>query len=101
MTQKCLRLHRHGYTRNAHSATADVQFGIALLADVNNDGVVDVADRGIINAFWRTGLVEGFSLRDCDINCDGVVNIADRSIANAVWRGVLGQNSISSPCPFR
>jgi len=45
VTRKCLRLHRHGYNRNAHSATAEVQFGIALLGDVNNDGVANVADR--------------------------------------------------------
>ncbi|GAG56707.1 unnamed protein product, partial [marine sediment metagenome] len=84
-----------------NSATAEAQFGIALLGDVNNDGVVDVADRSIINAFWRTGEAGGFTLRDCDLNCDGSVNVADRSIANAIWRGVLCQNSVAKPCPMR
>ena len=80
---------------------AEAQFGIALLGDVNNDGVVNIADRSIINAFWRTGAAGSFSLRDCDLNCDGVVNVADRSIVNSVWRGVFGQNSVSNPCPYR
>ncbi len=85
----------------ANSGSAEAQFGIALLGDVNNDKVVNIADRSIINAFWRTGTAGSFTLRDCDINSDGTVNIADRSIANAVWRGQLGQNSVSQPCPLR
>jgi len=81
---------------------AEVEFGIALLGDVNNDTVINAADRGIINAFWRRGPPIGpFTLRDCDINCDGVCNAADRGIANAIWRGVLCQNSVSTPCPLR
>jgi len=85
----------------ANSGSAEAQFGIALLGDVNNDKVVNIADRSIINAFWRTGAAGNFTIRDCDINSDGPVNIADRSIANAVWRGQLGQNSVSQPCPLR
>jgi hypothetical protein len=80
---------------------AEKQFGIALLGDVNNDGSVDVADRSIINAFWRTGSAGSFTYRDCNINCDGGIDVADRSIANAIWRGTLGQNSIGDSCPFR
>ncbi len=81
--------------------TAEAQFGIALLGDVDNDGIVDVADRSIINAFWRNGSAWDFTLRDCDVYCDGLVDVADRSIANSIWRGNLGQNSISKSCPFR
>ncbi|UCF44472.1 MAG: hypothetical protein JSV99_06070, partial [Planctomycetota bacterium] len=84
-----------------NTGQAEVEFGIALLGDINNDGVVNVADRSITNAFWRTGAAGAYTLRDCDVNCDGVVNVADRSIANAIWRGILGQNSVSSPCPLR
>ncbi|RKY07449.1 MAG: hypothetical protein DRP65_10460 [Planctomycetota bacterium] len=85
-----------------NSVQAEAQFGIALLGDVNNDGVVnDVADRAIINTFWRTGAADPYTFTDCNINCDTAVNVADRAIANAVWRGVLGQNSVSSPCPLR
>ncbi|MHC4498918.1 MAG: matrixin family metalloprotease, partial [Planctomycetota bacterium] len=84
-----------------NTGQAEGQFGIALLGDTNNDGVVNVADRSIANAFWRTGSAGPYTLRDCDVNCDGVVNVADRSIANAIWRGILGQNSVSSPCPLR
>ena len=78
-----------------------MEFGIALLGDVNNDSVIDVADRGITNAFWRRGSAGSFTLADCDVNCDGVINVADRGITNAIWRGLLGQNIVSSPCPLR
>ena len=84
-----------------NTAVAEAEFGISLLGDVNNDGVVDVADRSITNAFWKTGSAGAFTLRDCDVNCDGVVDVADRSITNAIWRGTLGQNSVSNPCPLR
>jgi hypothetical protein len=84
-----------------NTGVAETEFGIALLGDVSNDGVVNVADRSITNAFWRTGSAGAYTLRDCDLNCDGVVNVADRSIANAIWRGLLGQNSVSNPCPLR
>ncbi len=84
-----------------NTGTAETQFGIALLGDANNDGVVNVADRSIINAFWRLGAAGPFTFRDCNVNCDGAVNVADRSIANAVWRGVLGQNYVTGPCPLR
>jgi V8-like Glu-specific endopeptidase len=84
-----------------NTGTAEAQFGIALLGDVNNDGSADVADRSIINAFWRTGAAGSFTYRDCNINCDGGIDVADRSIANAIWRGTLGQNSIGDSCPFR
>ena len=79
----------------------EAEFGIALLGDVNNDGVVELMDRAIANGFWRTGSAGPFSLRDCDLNCDGVVELMDRIIANAVWRGGLGQDSVSNPCPLR
>jgi len=90
-------------TGNEHgnTGTTETQFGIALLGDVNNDTVVNVADRSIINAYWRTGAAGSFTLRDCDINSDSAVNVADRSIANAVWRGTLGSNSVTAPCPLR
>ena len=81
-----------------NTGVAEAEFGIALLGDTNNDGVVNVADRSIANVFWRTGAAGPYTLRDCDVNCDGVVNVADRSIANVIWRGILGQNSVSSPC---
>jgi len=84
-----------------NTGQAEAEFGIALLGDVNNDGIINVADRSIANVFWRTGSAGDYTLRDCDVNCDGVVNVADRSIANAIWRGIFGQNLVSSPCPLR
>ena len=91
-----VRGNEHGNT-----GTAEQEFGIALLGDVNNDCIVDVADRSIINAFWRTGSAGPYTLRDCDLNCDGIVDVADRSIANAVWRGTLCRNEVTNPCPLR
>jgi len=84
-----------------NTGIAEAQFGIALLGDVNNDKQVNATDRGIINVFWRLGAVGPFTFTDCNLNCDTDVNGFDRSIANAVWRGVLGQNSVTSPCPLR
>jgi hypothetical protein len=84
-----------------NTGQAEAEFGIALLGDTNNDGVVNVADRSIANVFWRTGSAGPYTLRDCDVNCDGAVNVADRSIANVIWRGIFGQNSVSNPCPLR
>lgn len=90
-------------TGNDHgnTATAEAEFGISLLGDINNDAIVNVADRSIVNAFGRVGSAGSYSFRDCDINCDGVVNIADRSITNAVCVGTLGQNSTNAPCQLR
>jgi hypothetical protein len=84
-----------------NTGQAEAEFGIALLGDVNNDGIVNVADRAIANAFGRFGSVGSYTLRDCDVNCDGIVNVADRAIANAVGRGLFGQDSVSEPCPMR
>ncbi|HIJ71357.1 MAG TPA: hypothetical protein HPP87_08340 [Planctomycetes bacterium] len=90
-------------TGNDHGNTgiAQAEFGIALLGDVNNDSVVNVVDRSIINAFWRMGSAGPFTFKECDINCDSIINQIDRSIANAVWRGLLGEYSTTGPCPLR
>ena len=84
-----------------NTGIAEAQFGIALLGDVNNDKAVNSTDRGIINAFWRLGAAGSYTFTDCNLNCDTDVNGFDRSIANAVWRGVLGQYSVTVPCPLR
>jgi len=86
---------------HGNTGTAEQEFGIALLGDVNNDTRIDVADRSIINAFWRSGPIGKFTLRDCDLNCDGVVDITDRTIANVLWRSAPCQNKITNPCPLR
>jgi len=86
---------------HGNTGKAQAEFGIVLLGDVNNDCVVNVADRAIINTFWRLGAAGPFTFKDCNLNCDGTINVADRSIANAIWRGVLGRNSVSESCPLR
>jgi hypothetical protein len=84
-----------------NTATAATKFGISLLGDINNDAVVNVADRAIVNVFWQNGSADVYSLRDCDVNCDGVVNVADRSIINVIWVDMLGRNSTTNPCCLR
>ncbi|MHC4641196.1 MAG: dockerin type I domain-containing protein [Planctomycetota bacterium] len=84
-----------------NTGTAEQVFGIALLGDVNNDCRVDLADRSIINTFWRTGSAGKFTSRDCDLNCDGSVDVSDRSIANVIWQGMLCLNEVSRACPLR
>jgi hypothetical protein len=84
-----------------NTATAEAEFGISLLGDINNDTVVDVADRSIVNAFCKFGVAGSYSLRDCDVNCDGVVDVADRSITNAICVGTLGRNFTAAPCRLR
>jgi len=86
---------------HGNTGTAQAQFGIALLGDVNNDTVINVVDRSIINVFWRLGAAGPFTFRNCDLNCDGTINVNDRSIAHAIWRGVRCRNSVSEPCPLR
>jgi hypothetical protein len=84
-----------------NTGIAEAQFGIALLGDVNNDGMVNVIDRIIMNVYWRLGSAGDFTFRDCNIDCNGRVNLIDRIIANLIWRGKLGSASVSQPCPLR
>lgn len=84
-----------------NTGTAEIEFGIALLGDVNNDAVVNVADCSIVDVFWQTGSAGSYSLRDCDVNCDGVVNVADRSITDVIRASKLGWNRTVSPCQLR
>ncbi|MHC4676451.1 MAG: GLUG motif-containing protein, partial [Planctomycetota bacterium] len=49
-----------------NTGQAEAEFGIALLGDVNNDAIINVADRSIANAFWRMGSAGPYTLRDCD-----------------------------------
>jgi hypothetical protein len=84
-----------------NTATARIGFGIVLLGDIDNNGVVDLQDRVLVNAFWQLGPIELLSLRDCDVNCDGVVDLKDRTIVNDVLQGKRGQNSVGTPCLSR
>ncbi|MHC5061443.1 MAG: DNRLRE domain-containing protein [Planctomycetota bacterium] len=84
-----------------NTGTAEAQFGIALLGDINNDAKVNVQDRALINSFWRTGSAANCTFRDCNIRCDSRINVIDRAVLNAVWRGRIGSNQASAPCPLR
>jgi hypothetical protein len=84
-----------------NTTIAKIGFGIALLGDVDNNGIVDLQDRVLVNAFWQLGPIELLSLFDCDMNCNGVVDVTDRNIVNTVFQGKLGQNSVGTPCLSR
>jgi hypothetical protein len=84
-----------------NSGTAEQEFAIALLGDVDNSADVTGVDRTIINAFWRTGSAGPYTLKDCDLDGNGIVDGRDRSIANSIWRGFICSNSVNSPCPLR
>ena len=84
-----------------NTGTAEIEFGIAVLGDVDNDTFVNLRDRQMVNDFWQEGSATGLTLRDCDVDCDDVVNLKDRSITNDIWQGEIGQNLVSNPCPFR
>jgi len=81
--------------------TAERQFAIALLGDVNNDAMVDLFDRVIFNAFWK-GESAPATFEDCDLSSDGLsVDLTDRVILNAVWGGDIGSTSVGAKCPLR
>jgi hypothetical protein len=84
-----------------NTAIARMRFGVALLGDIDNNGIVDLQDRVLVNAFWHLGSVGRLSLRDCDVNCNGIVDVTDRAIVNAVFQGKIGRTSVSVPCPLR
>ncbi len=50
--------------------------------DANGDGVVDVADLGILGANFN---LTGVGVHDSDFNGDGVVDVADLGILGANW----------------
>jgi hypothetical protein len=84
-----------------NTATAKIVFGIALLGDIDNNGVVDMQDRWLVNNFWQLGPTELLSLNDCDVNCDGVVDVTDRNIVNFIYQGAFGHNAVRNPCLIR
>ena len=85
-----------------NTATAQAQFGIALLGDANNSGAVTAADRAIVNGFFVDGSAGPYLLRDCDLNCSGAVTAADRAVVNAAFYGEFEPSGgVSQPCPFR
>jgi hypothetical protein len=63
------------------------QLGFFVLAgDANRDGVVNIADLGILAANWQQA---GRSFSQGDYNYDGMVNIADLGILAANWQKSL------------
>jgi hypothetical protein len=48
--------------------TAEAEFGIALLGDVNNDTFVNLKDRQMVNDYWQVGPATGLTFKDCDMN---------------------------------
>jgi hypothetical protein len=55
--------------------------------DANGDGVVNIADLGVLAANWQQPVDGGHA--QADFNGDGVVNIADLAILAANWGGYM------------
>ncbi|MFK8015477.1 MAG: proprotein convertase P-domain-containing protein [Gammaproteobacteria bacterium] len=65
-------------------------FGNACDADLNNDGVINVADLGLLRAVFFTADA------DADLNGDGVVNVADLGILRASFFGAPGPSGVAN-----
>jgi len=82
------------------SSVIERELCLALPGDVNNDLVVDAADRAILNDYLRNG-PNAFDNRDCDVNCDGVVDDSDLQWIEDIWRGVpLVPRSTDEGCRY-
>ena len=66
-------------------------FGNACDADLNNDGVVNVVDLGLLRAVFFTGDA------DADFNGDGVVNVVDLGIMRAGFFAPPGPSGVAAP----
>lgn len=56
--------------------------------DVNQDGVVNISDRNIINDAYQTTSIGYLT---SDVNGDGTVNISDRNIANDAYQSTISK----------
>jgi len=66
-------------------STINGYFKNKLLGDSNGDGVVSVADMGLLSAMW-TGVVGALPYnRDADNNDDGVITVGDMGVTSANW----------------
>jgi hypothetical protein len=70
-----------------YSATPDS----AIPGDANLDGMVDIADLGILAANWQQVGIWGTA----DFNADSVVNIADLGILAANWQAGMNGGGLS------
>lgn len=74
------------YGNNIVQLTSGV-YGI-YAGDVNQDGVVNISDRNIINDAYQSTLVGYLT---SDVNGDGIVNISDRNIANDAYQSTISK----------
>ncbi|MFK7886510.1 MAG: M4 family metallopeptidase [Gammaproteobacteria bacterium] len=64
-------------------------YGNVCDADLNNDGIINVVDLGLLRAVFFT------SDQDADFNGDGVVNVVDLGIMRASFFGAPGPSGIA------
>ena len=69
-----------------------------VLGDADGDGVVDVADLGVLGANFNQS---NMTVADGDFNDDGIVDVADLGILGANWTAsqVTGNASALVPEP--
>ncbi len=68
------------------------------LGDLDSDGIVDVADLGILGANYN---LTGVTFSEGDLNGDGSVDLADLGVLGANWTGgqAIGNGSALVPEP--
>ncbi len=70
--------------------------GMLLGGDANGDGVVDVADLGILGANFNQS---NMTIADGDFNDDGIVDVADLGILGANWTASQSTGNASALVP--
>lgn len=72
---------QHPQTVDAAFLDVDITVTIVVEGDLNNDGVVDGADLGLLLGVW--GMIDS----DADLNGDGTVDGADLGLLLSAWTG--------------
>ena len=70
---------------------------LLLKGDANADGLVDVADLGIVGANFHANNCDDIS--DGDFNGDGIVDVADLGILGANWTASQSTGNASALVP--
>ncbi len=80
-----------------HTLWDNVFFGVgAIPGDANGDGVVDVADLGVLGANFNQS---NKTFSDGDFNDDGIVDVSDLGILGANWTASQATGNASSLVP--
>ncbi|MFK8017564.1 MAG: dockerin type I domain-containing protein [Gammaproteobacteria bacterium] len=62
---------------------------------MNNDGVINVADRGLMRVVFFTSDANANANANADLNGDGLVNVTDLGILRASFFGAPGPSGVA------